>query len=236
MAQGTQQFSPAQILEAGRRAEIEGRVEYAIQFYRHLTEHMPRTPEALVAEQALLRLTAQPAPDPSAAVGTMNGHYQGATSLPGGSGSHMAASYGAPPSSRALVSARSTGAAPPESEEPARRKFVMPRLRRRYRTGRFVARAFTVLGFVEILTGAGLVGAGMLAKGPPLPEFLAAQQQLVGVSLGLTVFILGLVQVLGGQLARAMFDTASANRDLASYARARALHESGAAEEGAPQN
>ena len=264
MAQGPQQFTPQQILEAGRRAEAEGRIEYAIQFYRHLTDHLARTTEAAIARDSLARLGANGGPSvANSSSGTgINGHYQTNSPMPGshaagpnpmnghpapqqqGPNSPIHTGMAMPGRSQMHAAAAGSGALivrpqPAPTAAPditGRRRLVLPKSRRRYRTGRFVARAFTVLGFVEILTGAGLFGAGMLAKGPPLPEFLAAQQQWVGVSLGLTVFILGLVQVLGGQLARAMFDTASANRDLASYARARALHESGAAEEGAPQN
>jgi hypothetical protein len=226
MAQATQQFTPSQILEAGRRAEIEGRVEYAIQFYRHLTDHMPRTQEALVAEQALLRLGAVPAPGTSAGTSTSNGHYQVAASSANGAGSGMAAAYTVPPNTRALVPARNPGTAPPESEDATRRRFVMPRLRRRYRTGRFIARVFTFLGFFEISIGtlmlcvAGVMQAGLSLPG--LPPLIAGQSPLIAVSLGAALIVVGGVLVLGGQLARALFDQASATRDLAALSRARA--------------
>lgn len=255
MAQSPQQFTPQQILEAGRRAEAEGRIEYAIQFYRHLTDHLARSPEAATARDYLERLgaTVGPSPGPAPATSTMNGHYQ--TSIPA-SAPHAAGPHsmggqqngmplGPPgqtpvaPPGRGPVAGVHPGSgalivrpAPANNAEPTnRRKFVLPKSRRRYRTGRFVARAFTVLGFFEIAVGVLLLGAGLLSKGPALPEFLAAQQQLIGVSLGLTVLIIGLVQVMGGQLARAIFDTASANRDLAAYARARAVFETGTADE-----
>ena len=53
MAQNSQQFTSTQILEAGQRAEVEGRLEYAIQFYRHLTDHLPRSADAMIAREAL---------------------------------------------------------------------------------------------------------------------------------------------------------------------------------------
>ena len=78
MAPTAAQFSPGQILEAGRRAENDGRIGYAIQFYRHLTDNHNWSPEAAVAKEALTRLAnfrpagdaptgggpAQPAPAP----------------------------------------------------------------------------------------------------------------------------------------------------------------------------
>lgn len=56
MAQGTPQFTLGQILEAGQRAEADGRVEYATQFYRHLTDHYPQSAEARIARDGLARL------------------------------------------------------------------------------------------------------------------------------------------------------------------------------------
>jgi len=51
------QFTPEQVLAAGRHAESEGRIDYAIQFYRHLTEYYRNTPEATAAGEALARLS-----------------------------------------------------------------------------------------------------------------------------------------------------------------------------------
>lgn len=56
MAQGTPQFTLGQILEAGQRAEADGRVEYATQFYRHLTDHYPQSAEARIARDGLARM------------------------------------------------------------------------------------------------------------------------------------------------------------------------------------
>lgn len=56
MAQAKPQFTAEQILEAGRRAEAQGQLDYAIQFYRHLTDHHPNAPEAQIAREALSNL------------------------------------------------------------------------------------------------------------------------------------------------------------------------------------
>lgn len=56
MAQGTPQFSPAQVLEAGRRAEAEGKFDYAVQFYRHLVTHFASSAEAGAAREGLDRI------------------------------------------------------------------------------------------------------------------------------------------------------------------------------------
>ena len=60
MLQGTPQFTPRQLLDAGRRSETEGKAGFAVQFYLHLAEHYGQTPEAVEARTALARMaTAQ---------------------------------------------------------------------------------------------------------------------------------------------------------------------------------
>jgi hypothetical protein len=58
MVHTSQQFSPPQLLEAGHRAETEGRLDLAAQFYRHLTEHYAFTGEAAEARNGLGRVGA----------------------------------------------------------------------------------------------------------------------------------------------------------------------------------
>lgn len=53
------QFTPTQIYAAGLRAEHEGRIDHARQFYRHLVVHAAHAPEAAMARQGLLRLGEQ---------------------------------------------------------------------------------------------------------------------------------------------------------------------------------
>lgn len=253
MAQGPQQFTPSQILEAGRRAENEGRVEYAIQFYRHLTDHLARTPEAAVARDALTRLgaatVAATAPNPAATShpAPENGHYYNGSGGPfHGPAAAAAPSTGpmqarpapAPGAGGALIVRQpANGAASHAQDAAARRRLLVPRSRRRYRTGRFVARAFTVIGFAVITVGTVVLGASLLARSATiagvLPDLIAAQQ-LIGTAAGVSLILLGMVQVLGGQLARAIFDTASTNRDLVAYSRARATFDAGLGDEPPP--
>jgi hypothetical protein len=56
MANTPPQFSPAQILEAGQRAEADGRLDHAIQFYQHIAQHYANQPEAELARDGLGRL------------------------------------------------------------------------------------------------------------------------------------------------------------------------------------
>jgi hypothetical protein len=58
MLQGSPQFTPRQLLDAGRRAEAEGKLDHAIQLYRHLTDHYAYTAEAADARNGLGRIGA----------------------------------------------------------------------------------------------------------------------------------------------------------------------------------
>src|SRR5436190_20031999 len=58
MLQGSPQFTPRQLLDAGRRAEAEGSLDHAIQLYRHLTDHYAYTAEAAEARNGLGRMGA----------------------------------------------------------------------------------------------------------------------------------------------------------------------------------
>jgi hypothetical protein len=56
MVAASPQFTPAQLIESGRRAEAEGRPDLAVQFYRHVTEHFAGAAEAAEAHGALGRI------------------------------------------------------------------------------------------------------------------------------------------------------------------------------------
>jgi hypothetical protein len=49
-------FTPAQLIDAGRRAEVEGRPDLAVQFYRHLTDNFTGAAETMEAHGALGRI------------------------------------------------------------------------------------------------------------------------------------------------------------------------------------
>jgi hypothetical protein len=54
--QAANQFTPDQLIVAGRRAEAQGQPAYALQFYRYVAEHFPSSTEAYEARDALFRL------------------------------------------------------------------------------------------------------------------------------------------------------------------------------------
>lgn len=59
MPYGAEQFTPRQLLDAGRYAEAEGKPALAHQFYRHLADIYAETAEAAEGRSRLARLDAQ---------------------------------------------------------------------------------------------------------------------------------------------------------------------------------
>jgi hypothetical protein len=176
-----QQLTPPQLLEAGHRAETQGRHDLAAQFYRHLTEHFAFTPEAAEARNGLGRLGAAHRLWPAA-----NG-------------------------------AHANGAARPQ-----RRPSSAPR--NYYRMGHALAWLLTMAGWSAVGCGFGAPGAYLglqtiaLLAMPDLPL-----QQVMAMAAGLTG--LGLLLLLSGQIARAVFDQANALRELVAQERVRAWSE-----------
>jgi len=56
MLQTAPQFTPFQLLDAGRRAEADGHIEAAVQFYRQTVDQYAYGPEAAQAREGLARL------------------------------------------------------------------------------------------------------------------------------------------------------------------------------------
>ncbi len=200
------------MLEAARRAESEGRDEYALQFYRHLAANFPDAPEGAAAQSALMRLSPPPAfggppgPEPLGA----NGY-----GLVNPFAAAPASDYGAGVHQPTRPPMQST--APPPSPG-----IEMPRAVRDYKTGRFLARLLTWIGGLMILAGIALVpllllGPKALTSLPLIGALLAT-----GPMLGLQLATAGIVQLVLGQLVRALLDQANATRDMAAIARAEA--------------
>ena len=58
MAHGVPSFTPRQLLDAGRRAEAEGKLDLAHQFYGHLNDLYGHTSEATEGRNGLIRTNA----------------------------------------------------------------------------------------------------------------------------------------------------------------------------------
>ncbi|MEL6372709.1 MAG: hypothetical protein AAFR04_01925 [Pseudomonadota bacterium] len=207
IAQAAPQFSAAQVLEAGRQAENENQLDYALQFYRHLADHYGAEPEAVAAREALARLgtpVAAPSPSPPHTNGFNGANGHGAPQVAPRADAY---GYGNVPAARP-ASTQVTD--PAQGLAQARAAGVGD-----YMLGRFIAGFFSAIGWVLTATGLGALVLGLLVMfgiigaetsaaellGPLLPPAIAAG-----------VLTVGLMIVLWGQIARAIFDGAAASR------------------------
>jgi len=213
MVQASPHVTASQVLDAGRRAEADGRVEYAVQFYRHLTDHHAGAPEAAAARQALSRLKMQ------------------ATT---GEGMPRARPASPPPlrTSAARGSAepqvgKKVGRGPiriaPAGNTQAPDALELPEADDAYAAGRLIAHGLAGLGVLAFASGlliaiaALTLPAELLARAPDWLPALHPIAGAVGAATGIALF-------MAGQLARAVFDMASASRDIAAVERAKLEH------------
>lgn len=198
------QYSPEQILEAGRRAESEGRIEYAQQFYRHLTQQFHGTGPARFAAEALARLETAPPQSPH----SMNGN---------------GADYSLPPQARSAATHaefdRRISIAPVGIQKVEPIELPAPIVD--YRMARQLARASALFGWPVSLIGLGISAVAVVA-----PSALA-KLPLVGAlftspGTGIGVLATGLAMVIGGQLVRAHLDMALATRNIEALLRLQA--------------
>lgn len=214
VAQASPQISAAQVLNAGRRAEADGRFDYAIQFYRHLADHHPGAPEAAAARDALIRLKRRVVSESGAIAA-------GAAQPPPlrASGKQLSPSLSRADSSAPRRPLRIAPAGPLQPIPP----LDIPEPVSAYFTGRLIAQGLAVLGAVLIFAGLLALGGAILPAGTTarLPSWLLPSHFLAGpITVGT-----GVVLVLAGELARAIFDIARSSRDLAALERAKAEHE-----------
>lgn len=244
-------FTPAQVLEAGRRAELEGRTEYAQQFYRHLTDHYPGSSEAVTAQGLLARMAGvgqpttagrRPAPPPLPAAPPSAFEPARFEAL-GPAGSPLTNPFEAPrppepppaqPYRNGYAAPSLSAPPPPQQHSEPQAEFEplveLPRQRSDYRSGRFLARFFAWLGGAMAVVGLAMAVVGVLNPriGANIPLIGA---MLRGPTTGAILVLAGLFQIMVGQVVRAVLDHANAVRDLAAIARAEAeaRHGSGSA-------
>lgn len=201
------QFTPAQLLESGRRAENEGKLDLAVQFYRHLTDNFAYTAEAAEAHNGLGRVGAAHSQIWQPANGT---HSNGNGAYHNGNGLHANAVHAAPPAEAAYRSSRHA--------RTSRRRPVAPR--DHYRTGRAMAHIFSGLGWLLVALG---VLLPLLHFVPDTPLRMFGLPYVIGSAFG--VVFTGFLVVFSAQIARAIFDQANATRDLAALERAKLVSE-----------
>lgn len=237
------QYSVSQILEAGRRAEMEKKLEFAQQFYQHITEYYPSAPEAGAAKEGLVRIAAQqviapagqgsPSPPPLG-LGLNGGGHAAASVVPpplqpptvakptlNGAGHHGAPQPLNRPPGPALSPA-TPQARPPMvgGHPPAAMPVEMPAPISDYRAGKIVASVFAGIGWLAFGLGVALVLVGLLGVFGVfrLPIPLPGGGPL---GYGILAMVSGLSMVFWAQLARATFDNANATRELLEIERMR---------------
>ena len=197
MSQGSPQFTPRQLLDAGRRAEAEGKLDHANQLYRHLADHYAYTTEALEARNGLGRL----------GVGAGNGPQLWAEN-----GAAPPVSWPPPITHNRLPSANSVAKTRPVTRE------------RHYRTGRVLATAVSCVGWLIVAAGAAMVPL-VLAADPRLLQsgfpYAMALGPIGTIAAAVAFSVAGLAVVFWGQMASALFDQANATRELVALERAR---------------
>ena len=199
------QVTAAHVLDAGRRAEANGRVDHAIQFYRHLADHHSAAPEAAAARDALTRLDhRRPAngarrqqAGPTAKVRNLAPRHQS----PNGAG-------------RPAIRIAPAAAAEPH------RPLALPLSSKGYLIGRIIAHVLGGLGVLLVLAGLAVTILGLVMDpNAPLPRGVptAAMRPFAGLSALAT----GIVLLFWSQIARAVFDIARASHDLSTIERAK---------------
>lgn len=215
------QFTPEQLIVAGRRAEQQHQVGYALQFYRYLAEKYPNTAEAFEARDALFRLHgAENKPQPQGqppverSVTGLRQRSLGQLEPPA-----------APPMPRGVAPELSMSANDRQSqaERPKRsvpNKAAVATAAPGYRVGRFVAATLSTFGWLLILIS--LIGTGGIVflltvkAAPRALQELASANLLVAMAGLVGALSFGLMGVFAGQVARATFDNADLTRWLAS--------------------
>jgi len=206
MGQMSVQYTPVQVLQAARRAEAEGKMDYALQFYRHLVEHHGMTAEAQEAREGLFRIA-----EWRWGEARVTRRQEAANAPPQRHDSYAAAAaqqqdYSSePPQHLPQVIAR-------EAAKAAGMSAAQP-YKARYRGATAIATLVSAVGWASVLAGVvmAVLAAGGFAADVSAGGLLGLP---VGVLLGVPAAVIGLVLVVTGQLATAVFESTNATLEL----------------------
>ncbi len=234
MVQTSVQFTPVQVLQAARRAEAEGKMDYALQFYRHLVEQHGSAPEAQEAREGLFRIAEWRWGEARVA----RAREGGSSSAPQPPQQAQAQPTTPPPTTGQRVYNVANGQ-PPQAGYPADHQAAgpagmpqiisrqhaqaeeLPSFHARFRLSKFFAHVLSVVGWLSLLSGVFAAAAGLGGFVGELSA-IALLGAPFGVMLGLPAALFGLMLVVGGQLAAALFDSANATLEMAAIERGRA--------------
>jgi hypothetical protein len=237
MVQTSVQFTPVQVLQAARRAEAEGKMDYALQFYRHLVEQHGGSPEAQEAREGLFRIAewrwgearvararegANPAeqgqaagPSAQPAVQQTPPQQSGQRVYNVGGGQQPQAAY---PADQQASSGPS--GLPQIISRHHAREDQSPSFQARFRLSKFVAHTLSGVGWLTLLLGISAGAAGLAGLVAELSS-IAMLGAPFGVMLAVPAVLFGLILVVAGQLAAALFDSANATLEMAAIERGR---------------
>lgn len=188
------QYTPGQIMEAARKAEAEGKLDFALQFFRHVIEHHGTELEAYEARDSFQRLMA-----------LQRAERAGQHRPDIGQQANMPLVTQSPRQSLPF-------------DMPVEPEFEF---KERYRAGTVLAQGAHWIGWLLVGTGTSLGAAGVL-KVPGSLSAPSLFELPTGVVLGMAAAAVGLAAVLLSQLALAVFDNANASRHLLAIERAKA--------------
>ena len=180
MVQTSVQFTPVQVLQAARRAEAEGKMDYALQFYRHLVEQHGTTPEAQEAREGLFRIAewrwgeARVARSREAGGAGATPPQNSAPAQPpqsppsGATGQRVYNVANTPPQqqpsnyySEQPQSGAATGKLPQVAREHDQAGEDLPPFRPRFKIAKFAATVLSALGWITLVAGIGGGGRGI---------------------------------------------------------------------------
>ena len=221
MVQTSMQFTPVQVLQAARRAEAEGKMDYALQFYRHLVEQHGTTAEAQEAREGLFRIAEWRWGEARVA----------RTRESGGQAAQPAAQPPLQPSGGQRVYNVGNQSAASGYADPQQAPVAMPRVARaeesdlppfqpRFRLSKVVAHALSLIGWAMLLGGvfAAGTGAGGFVGELSAISFFGLP---LGVLVGAPALVFGLCFIVAGQIAAAVFETTNATLELVAIERGR---------------
>jgi hypothetical protein len=216
MGQMSVQYTPVQVLQAARRAEAEGKMDYALQFYRHLVEHHGMTAEAQEAREGLFRIAewrwGEARVTRRDAVNGPPSHstYSAPSAPPQQQQQQPDYASSEPPNHLPQVIAR-------EAAKAAGASLALP-YKARYRSATVIASLLSGVGWAVVFGG--ILIAALAAGGVAADVSAGGVLGLpMGVLLGVPAAVVGLVLIVTGQVAVAIFE--STNATLEQYAQGR---------------
>lgn len=229
MAQTSVQYTPVQVLQAARRAEAEGKMDYALQFYRHIVEHHGTSAEAQEAREGLFRIAewrwgeARIARRQEAANSGANYSGQQQQRPVAVTGNAQPQPAYAPEPPEVPVTGGATRMPQFVAREAAKAEggaSLAEPGKERYRVGRIVAMLVSGCGWASVLGG---VVVALMALADATAEIAAAAVLglPLGIVLGVPAIVIGLVLVVTGYLAIAVFESSNATLELADLRRRR---------------